>query len=91
MSKGPEMGNVIVPLEFSWFAEVEEDNAWVLEGKKWEVEERARNIARALKAIKIWISFHRQWAAMESFGVKECPIHSVLLDDYKKLGWKEKH
>lgn len=44
--------------------------------------EGARNVAKALETIKVWILFYRQWGAMESFEAEEYLIQTVLLNDY---------
>ena len=46
-----------------------EGQVCVLEGGKRL--RRGWNIIGALEIMKIWISFYRQWGAMESFGVEE--------------------
>lgn len=45
-----------------------------------DVQGRAGNVARALKTIKIWTLSHRQWGAIESFGVEECLIPNYTIN-----------
>lgn len=97
MSKGPKLRNMSLCIwrSLDLLKQKKKMHESWKEGRREEVEEGSRNIARALKTIKIWILFHRQWAIMESFGVEECLIHTVLLNDYcaagQKMDWKEKH